>query len=369
MVVPRPRWRHVLEPPAFLSDTAVQILKASIASGLAWEVGVLLGQPKPYFAVLAVVITMAGNTYGSLLRGGQYLLGVLVGLGLGVVAQSLVGLSAPVVAVMILLALAIGTRVKVGRDSNVQIAISALLMLAIGVVNWGVTRLWETAVGGGIAVLVAAFVWPPNPVRRVREGIARRRRQLGDDALRATELVDAPVRGKAAAAHLGRVRRRIEDADEGIAEISAADEALRWNPLHAHRRQELEALEGRARLIAALYQHVRTMVRYISDSIARSDAEPPGWARARPSLVEAVTATCDALDLVLRDADAGPALDRARQARHAFADQTEGDTLAAGIVLELGHMIGDLSAGSPEPEMPPRWWRRMLHRFRRPGLA
>jgi uncharacterized membrane protein YgaE (UPF0421/DUF939 family) len=361
MLARRPRWRHLLEPPSFLSDTAVQIIKAAVASGVGWEAGVLLGQPKPYFVVLAVVITMAGNTYGSLLRGGQYLLGVLVGLGLGVAAQRLVGLSAPVVALMILFALAMGTRVKVGRDTNIQIAISALLLLAIGAVDWGVTRLWETAVGGAVAVVISALFWPPNPVREVRAGIARRRRQLREDLLRACELIDAPDRGKAAPSHLARVRRRIEDADAGIAEISAADEALRWNPWHAGRRTELEALEGRARLIAALYQHVRSAARYISDAVTR-DTEPPPWADAKAPLVEAASAVCDAMDLVLADQPADEPLTRAHKARQTFVFRAGSAPQAAATAIELGHLISDLTAGSPHTEPPRPWWHRLLRR-------
>jgi hypothetical protein len=34
-----------------------------------------IGEPRPYFAVLAVIIAMQGHTYGSLLKAPQFLLG------------------------------------------------------------------------------------------------------------------------------------------------------------------------------------------------------------------------------------------------------------------------------------------------------
>jgi hypothetical protein len=84
------------EPPRFLPETGVWMFKASVASGLAWWVGNLIGEPRPYFAVLAVIIAMQGHTYGSLLKAAQFLLGVFGGLVLGVLALRSPALPPPV---------------------------------------------------------------------------------------------------------------------------------------------------------------------------------------------------------------------------------------------------------------------------------
>jgi uncharacterized membrane protein YgaE (UPF0421/DUF939 family) len=337
--------RPIREPPPFLSPTAVLILKTSLAAGLAWEVGRALGQPKPYFAVLAVVIAMQGTPYGSVIRAGQLLLGVLVGLVLGVLALQVTGLSGPTVAALILVALLLGTRIKVGADTNTQLAISALLLLAIGAVNWGLTRLWETAMGGVIAVLVSVVLWPPNPVGQVSERLRRTQRLLAEDLLKTFQLIgtEGDRRG-----NLSRLRSHSGDADEAVAQLTAAEQAIRWNPWRSSQRQQLARLDLQARLLAQLYRHARSAARAVAD--LREGDRSAQWTAAKPALVDAAQAVVEALELRLASQDQRPALDRARRAGRDVADRLRGDLSAAALAVELDHTIGDLERTyRPEP--------------------
>lgn len=337
--------RALAEPPPFLSDQIVTILKTSLASALTWWLGNLLGQPRPYFAVLAVIVVMQGHTYGSLLKAGQFLLGVAGGLVLGVLALRSPVLSPPVIGALILISLLLGMRIKVGPDLNNQIAISALLMLAIGAVNWGVIRLWETALGGVVAVVVSAALWPPNPVRVLRREVEQTRKRLKEDLRATIELLDGRAGAAAASANLERVRTNSERAHELVSEVARADEALRWNPWHAGRRAELDELGERLTVLAQSYRHVRSLARQAADMLNRADpaARRPAWvSEAREALWEVVRATSEALDRRLAGGDPEEPLRAARDARRRFLRQGEGDALAAAMAVEFRELAADL---------------------------
>src|SRR5207247_10062883 len=100
-------WR-IAEPPGFLPPLVVQSLKVAVGCGLAWEAAQLLGSPRPFNAVLAVIILMLGHSFGSLLNALEFLLGVAAGLILGIVANRLLGVSAPMLALVIFVTMLMG---------------------------------------------------------------------------------------------------------------------------------------------------------------------------------------------------------------------------------------------------------------------
>jgi len=356
----------LVEPPPFLPDTGVWILKASIASGLAWWLGNLVGQPKPYFAVLAVIIAMQAHTYGSLLKAAQFLLGVFGGLVLGVLALRAPGLSVPIVAALIFVALVLGTRVKVGPDTNVQIAISALLLLAIGAVNWGITRLWETALGGVVAVVVAGLFWPPNPVRHLRKEIESTRRRFKADLVAIYDLLVRSGARPDPASTLDKVRANQESADSLVSQVGQAEDALRWNIWHAGERPELDALDGQARLLAQAYQHARSLAREVADLRPRGSPEPAWMPEARSQLWDAMRLTQEALDRRLGGGEPEGALRQAREARRAFLRRAGEEPRAAAIAVDLAEMAADIATPREVEEDGERSaFTRVVHLLRR----
>src|SRR5690349_15056901 len=117
-------WR-LAEPPAFLPPLVVLSFKVALGSGLAWALGQAFGFPRPWDAVLAVLILMQGHAYGSLLNALQFLVGVFAGLLLGLLALQYLGLSATVLAAIMFVTLLMGGWLKITRlGFNNQIAIS-----------------------------------------------------------------------------------------------------------------------------------------------------------------------------------------------------------------------------------------------------
>src|SRR5438309_4373728 len=234
-------WR-LAQPPGFLPPLVVQCIKVALACGLAWWLGPVFHLPHPFNAVLAVIILMQGNAYGSILNALQFLLGVAAGLLLGIVANTLFGISSLVVAAIMFVCLLMGGWLKISSQGfNNQIAISALLVLASGSAD-NVSRLWETVLGGMVGVLVAALVWPPNPLRGLRQDYRELRRHIESDILRSLELAGRSDLTSEAAANRRNAGEHSERADAVVAAVLPAGDALRWNPWYAGGLHDLSRL-------------------------------------------------------------------------------------------------------------------------------
>jgi uncharacterized membrane protein YccC len=81
------------------------------------------------------------------------------------------------VALLILLALAVGNLLRLGRQVN-QVAISAVLVLALGT-GYGSVRIIDTLLGAVVGVLVNALLAPPTHVRSAAVEIVRVAEDLG----------------------------------------------------------------------------------------------------------------------------------------------------------------------------------------------
>lgn len=337
-------WR-IAEPPTWMPGLVVQSLKVALGSGIAWSLGQALHSPRPFGAVLAVIILMQGHAYGSLLNALQFLMGVVAGLVLGLLAVRFLGLAPVVLASLIFVSMLMGGWLKVSRQGfNNQIAVSALLTMASGSAE-NVDRLWETALGGAVGVLVSAFVWPPNPVRGLREEYHELRRRLIEDVRRTLEL--AGTDGDADD-NRRRVRANSERADAAVAAIGPAEDALRWNPWHARRIHDLSRLEDRLRLISYLYRTVRALARQAAEAPRPGhEQHSEAWERSRSDLVAAGEAAVEAIERRLDGQDPREALDRARGALLAFASAAPRDRHAVAIAAALDDLLTDVESWRP----------------------
>ncbi len=331
----------------------MQCIKIAIASGLAWWLGPLLGLPMPFNAVLAVIILMQGHAYGSLLNALQFVLGVAAGLLLGIAAHSVLGISPLVLTAIVLVGLLMGGWLKVSRlGFNNQIAITALLVLATGSAD-NISRLWETVLGGGIGVLVAGLLWPPNPVGQLRRLYRELRAHLVSDVTRSLDLAGRSQDAGDAEANRRRVREHSERADEAVAAIGPAEEALRWNPWHAGRLQDLSELEDRLRLISHLYRTARALARQVAESPPSDDAGEATWSAARPDLLAAGSRLVRAVDLRLAGQDASELLEQARADVGRFAAQAPREHHAVALAAVVDDLLTDVETWRPSKLVDP----------------
>ena len=344
----RSRLRYLLwrlaEPPSFMGPVAVLSTKVAIASGLSWAIGQAAGFPHPFDAVLAVVILMQGNAYGSLLNSLQFLLGVVAGLILGLIAIRWFGLTAPVVAAVMFIGMIIGGWLKLSRlGFNNQIAVSALLVLASGS-NANIARLWETILGGAIGVAVAALLWPPNPIRGLRQEFREATQRIRSDVIRTLQAAG----GQGDSETIRRdVRSHSEEADAAVATIVPAVDALRWNPWHSARMQDLSRLEDGLRLISYLYRTVRALARQSAEAPRPDEGQAQEWEAARPHILAAGRSAVEAMDRRLRGEDVDETVNRGQEEVARFAAAAPRERHAVALAAALDDLLADIRSWRP----------------------
>jgi uncharacterized membrane protein YccC len=294
--------------------------------------------------VLAVIILMQGHAYGSLLNALQFLLGMVAGLVLGLLANRFLNVSPLVLGVVIFISMLMGGWLKVSRQGfNNQIAVTALLVLSSSSAE-SVDRLWETALGGAVGVAVAALVWPPNPVRGLRDRYHEVRRSLVADIRRTLELAGTDGDRED---NRRRTRANAERADAAVATIGPAEDALRWNPWHTRRVHDLSRLEDRLRLIAYLYRTVRALARQAAEAPRAQDPHADDWERSRADLMAAGDAAIEAIERRLDGQDPSEAVERGRAAVLRFASSAPRDRHALALAAALDDLLSDVRGWRP----------------------
>src|SRR5262249_57368648 len=110
------------------------------------------------------------------------ILGIFAGVGIGIVLVHTDLASTVDVAIGLAVGTAGGIVLRVGQRVNVQAAISALFMIAVaGSSAAGIARVWETAIGAAVSIVVAALLWPPDPLPELRRRLERLRPGLDGD--------------------------------------------------------------------------------------------------------------------------------------------------------------------------------------------
>src|SRR3954453_18857242 len=246
-------------------------VRIAVAAILAWWLAQLLGADRPVFAVIVPMVAIRDDTHAALSLSLGRMLGVLAGVVLGIGAVAVAGVSTSAVILLIVVGLAIGLFLSTGPELNTQIAISALLVLVVteDADTYAVERIWETGLGSVVALLVAAFVLPPNPLAESERRLTETARAL------AADLADAQgtlTRGDPSArALLARADEHARAAGRAVEDLPKALRALRMSPLRRGDRPQLEVVDRRQRLALRLAIQVRRLARDLASFAHRED--------------------------------------------------------------------------------------------------
>jgi len=136
------------------------LAKMAVTAGIAWWLGNLAGQSRPVFAALVPILVIRSDATATMRGSLGRVVGVLLGVGLGLGSLEIHRPSPIMVGATVAVALVIDRLVRalprVELDTRSQTAVSALIMLfvATSVTSYALARVWETAIGGALSLLV-----------------------------------------------------------------------------------------------------------------------------------------------------------------------------------------------------------------------
>lgn len=250
-------------------DPLLQMVKTALATMLAWVVADLLisDGPPPVFAAIAAMLVVQPSLNQSLTKGVERSAGVVAGVMLATGLGMLFGGASWVVLLAVSAALALSWALRLTPGSANQIAISALLVLAIGAStpDYALVRVIETGIGAVIGIVIHLALVPPvalAPARVALEG-------LGEETAQSLErLADALVSKKTRPGRLlllADARRLHTYRDEATEALDEAEDSLHLNPRARRYRSELTALRESLDLLTKIGTQVRGMTRAYVD--------------------------------------------------------------------------------------------------------
>ena len=142
----------------------IQQVKTVVAAVVAWIVAAqVFDLPQPFLAPWAALLVVHATVYRSFWKGAKQITATVLGVLLAWATGNTLGLDPTALAVMLLAALALG-QIRWLRDEATTAAATALVVLTMGFSTDDhvlLGRLYDTAIGLGVGIVVNALVWPP----------------------------------------------------------------------------------------------------------------------------------------------------------------------------------------------------------------
>jgi uncharacterized membrane protein YgaE (UPF0421/DUF939 family) len=239
--LPELGWRdQVTDARARLRASLWPCMQAAVAAGLAWLLAHnVMGHAEPFFAPIAAAISLSANNIRRGRRILQMVAGVMIGIGVGVVATWLMGTSWLSIAVTVFATMVLAMAVAVGFFGEGmmfvnQSAAAAVLLVALHKHGTGSERAIDALVGGGVAAVIGVGLFPPQPLRILRRAEREVLRSLAGALARLGELFAA-----ASAAEPGWMLAASQDIHVQLGALASARTTARTTARIAPRRWRL----------------------------------------------------------------------------------------------------------------------------------
>ncbi|QUR67196.1 FUSC family protein [Mycobacterium spongiae] len=247
------------------------ITQSSVAAGLAWYLTYdLLDHPQPFFAPISAVVCMSATSVLRARRAAQMIVGVALGIVLGAGVNGVLGSGEVAMAVVVFVALSIAVLsargvIAQGLMFVNQTAVSAVLVLVFAG-NGGVVaeRLFDSLIGGGIALVFAILLFPADPLALLREARAAALAAAHDTLTDLANTMSDPPSAPAdwAMAAVDRLHRQVGELIEvrATAALVVRRAPRRWR-LRGAMRDINEQVEHVGLLVGSLLHLVRMITR------------------------------------------------------------------------------------------------------------
>ena len=230
----------------------LQVAKTAMAALAAWFIASLIfSDQKPIFAAIAALIVVQPSINQSLGKALERSVGTVLGVAIAFGATLAFGASGWIVLVAVIAAIIIAWSLKLTPATASQIALSAMLVLALGTVTpvYALDRILETMLGAVVGIIINALIVPPVALEPANRAIS----ELGVNVAQILEDISAALTRPTSYAVLNEIylRSRALRAEYNTARatVARAQESLRFN---ARRNQHSLTIENNMMLMDIL---------------------------------------------------------------------------------------------------------------------
>ncbi|MCC4907566.1 aromatic acid exporter family protein [Microbacterium sp. cx-59] len=254
------------------------VVKSAIAVIGSWLLSQwLIPGPLPVFAAIAALLVVQPSLNQSFSKAVERSVGVILGVLLATTLGLFFGSGTWVILTAAACGLLIAWALRLAPGAATQIAISAILVLALGTAtpDYALDRVIETILGAAIGVVVNVLLVPPVALAPARESTARLGSELSASLDRLAEaLTSVRTRGQLEELMLeARLMRPMRDAAD--AAIRAGSESLTLNPRSGRHRAELAELTRTVELYTPIVTQVTGMTRAVYDHYSPDLVDEP----------------------------------------------------------------------------------------------
>lgn len=277
---------------------ASALLQTAAAAAVSYAISIYaLGNEAPIFAAISAVIVLGAARGQEPRRAVEVTAGVVVGVTIADVLVLAIGTGIPQIALIVVLAMVVALFVGAGPVLVTQAAVSAIFVATVEPPTGGLVpaRLFDTLIGGSVALLISQLMFPLNPVALIRRAARPVFSELGA-ALE--ETADALAAGDPDAAEAALYRAR--GIDESVRAFNDAlqtgYETVRLAPPRRRARGHLDEYALAASQIDLAVRNTRVLAR-VAISVVRSNKP------AAAGVVDAVRRLGDAVRSLNRQLD------------------------------------------------------------------
>ncbi|MGO2747661.1 FUSC family protein [Microbacterium sp.] len=225
----------------------LQVVKSAVATISAWLIaGWLVPGPLPVFAAIAALLVVLPSVNQSFTKAIERSVGVIIGVLIATGLSLLLGPQNWVVLLAIVIAMLVAWALRATPGMANQVAISAMLVLALGSSSpqYALDRIVETLIGAVIGIIVNALIVPPVLTTSARRDLGL----LGTEIAASMDRLAAALLTTQKPADLqtlmveARLLRPMQVA--AAASVTAGEESLTLNPRRGSRGEiaEMRAL-------------------------------------------------------------------------------------------------------------------------------
>lgn len=254
-------------------------LMACVAGSLAWPIcEELLGQPKPIFAMVTGVACLAPN----LPNHGKQAIRVVLGVTAGVIVAELSLFLPQTVSVLhtgmvAFIAMVLATTFGTAPAIPIQAGVSAILVLAMGPQEAGLSRLTDVLVGAGVGLLFSQILLTPDPVRVIDRAVRGLLEPIASGLKKSAAVLkdDNPEEANTTITQFIEAHRALVALSDGLALVRSD---ARWSLRGRLVASEITDMASRyERRGIRLYAAALLFGEALGNALRKKETEPPAW--------------------------------------------------------------------------------------------